>query len=123
MGSVPFRWLWLVLIPLLLGLRILLGPGCPFLALSGWSCPGCGGLRSLSAALGGDLGESLALNALALPLGALALYFMLLPLARRALGWEGLPLLRGKGFHWGLVLLLLAFFLLRNLSPLPLSPP
>jgi hypothetical protein len=42
------------------------GPPCPFLALTGWSCPFCGGIRMGSALLHGDLGAAFAFNPLAL---------------------------------------------------------
>lgn len=38
-------------------------PGCVFLALTGWYCPGCGGLRSVHALAHGHLGEAVGLNA------------------------------------------------------------
>lgn len=40
--------------------------GCVVQEVTGWSCPGCGGLRAVAAALGGDWFRSLSLNALAL---------------------------------------------------------
>jgi hypothetical protein len=46
-------------------------PTCPFLALTGWSCPGCGGLRAAHALAHGDLAAAAGLNllfVLALPL-------------------------------------------------------
>ena len=48
-------------------------PGCPFLALTGWYCPGCGGLRAAHALADGDLVTALARNPLAVVvLGSLA---------------------------------------------------
>ena len=119
------RWLPFLLVPAVLLLaagRFAWNPHCPFLAFTGWHCPGCGGTRALLAALRGDILLSLSLNALALPLAALAVYFLLLPSARGILGWEGFPLLRGRGFHRVLVLVVLVFLLLRNLSGLPAPP-
>jgi hypothetical protein len=40
-------------------------PPCPFHALTGICCPGCGSLRALHQALNGDLGAALGLNLLA----------------------------------------------------------
>ncbi len=37
-------------------------PTCPFLALTGWWCPGCGSLRAVHALSDGDLGTALARN-------------------------------------------------------------
>jgi hypothetical protein len=39
-------------------------PTCPFLAVTGWFCPGCGSLRALHALAHGDLREALARNPL-----------------------------------------------------------
>ncbi|MDI5970294.1 DUF2752 domain-containing protein [Streptomyces sp. SL13] len=40
-------------------------PVCPFLALTGWYCPACGGLRSAYAVVHGDFGGALHDNAVA----------------------------------------------------------
>jgi hypothetical protein len=45
-------------------------PPCPILALTGWQCPGCGGVRALSSLLHGDLVGSFAMNPLLLALYA-----------------------------------------------------
>jgi hypothetical protein len=37
-------------------------PKCPFRAITGLSCPGCGGLRALHEALHGHLGAAIRLN-------------------------------------------------------------
>jgi Protein of unknown function (DUF2752) len=39
-------------------------PTCPFLAVTGWFCPGCGSLRALHALAHGDLRGALARNPL-----------------------------------------------------------
>ena len=39
-------------------------PTCPFLALTGWYCPGCGSLRALHALTTLDVGTALARNPL-----------------------------------------------------------
>lgn len=39
-----------------------LAPPCPFLHLTGWFCPGCGGLRMTHDLLHGDLGAAVADN-------------------------------------------------------------
>ncbi|AQA05561.1 hypothetical protein BVC93_27880 [Mycobacterium sp. MS1601] len=41
-------------------------PPCPFYALTGWYCPGCGGLRMTHDLLHGDLAAAVADNAFAL---------------------------------------------------------
>jgi hypothetical protein len=37
-------------------------PTCPFLAITGWYCPGCGSLRALHALAHGDVWSALARN-------------------------------------------------------------
>ena len=37
-------------------------PGCPFRLLTGWNCPGCGGLRMTHDLLHGDLGSAVVDN-------------------------------------------------------------
>ena len=91
-------------------------PPCPFRAVTGLLCPGCGTQRALHALLNGNLPEALQLNALvvvSLPLAALTAVYP----PRRPPGgylqawWVG-----------GLIVLTAAFFVLRNvvaLSPQP----
>ena len=45
------------------------GVPCPFLALTGWQCPLCGGTRMGGALLHGDLAAAFAFNPLALVAG------------------------------------------------------
>ena len=39
-------------------------PGCPFLAVTGYYCPGCGSLRAVHALTHGDVGAAVGLNVL-----------------------------------------------------------
>lgn len=43
-----------------------LNPGCPFKAVTGIPCPGCGGMRSLDALLHGELLDALWINPLSM---------------------------------------------------------
>jgi hypothetical protein len=88
-------------------------PTCPFLALTGYYCPGCGSLRALHDLAHGDLAGALARNpALALATGGLLIAFVL---------WTR-RLWRGQARTWvapswalyGLLGLVLAFWVLRN---------
>lgn len=47
-------------------------PSCPFLVLTGWYCPGCGGLRAVHALTHGDLATAVDRNALLVALLPLA---------------------------------------------------
>jgi uncharacterized protein DUF2752 len=98
-------------------------PPCPFHALTGLYCPGCGSTRALYSLLHGDLPRALAMNPLlvvALPCVALmALY---------AAGWRPralVPLLRAleRPVPWFVVLV--GYGVLRNLpfSPFTLLAP
>jgi Protein of unknown function (DUF2752) len=54
------------------------GLSCPFLALTGWECPLCGGTRMGAALLRGDLGSAFAANPVALVAVAVLLVLSLL---------------------------------------------
>jgi hypothetical protein len=88
-------------------------PTCPFLAVTGLYCPGCGSLRALHDLAHGDLAGALARN----PLTVLALVGL-------AIGWVlwARRLWRGQPRRWAappallyaLLTLVLAFWALRN---------
>jgi Protein of unknown function (DUF2752) len=64
-------------------------PGCPFKALTGWNCPGCGGLRMTHDLLHGDLSAAVVDNAfLLVGLPLLAVWLM----ARWRLGKRLMPM-------------------------------
>ncbi len=63
-------------------------PPCPFHALTGLYCPGCGSLRAIHQLLRGNLGTAWAMN----PLTVILMPFLLYGLAS-----EGLRVLRGRG--------------------------
>jgi hypothetical protein len=63
-------------------------PTCPFLALTGHYCPGCGSLRAVHALAHGDLRSAVGLNALTVA-GAVLLGWLWLRWARRS--WRGEP--------------------------------
>jgi hypothetical protein len=89
-------------------------PTCPFLAVTGWFCPGCGSLRALHALAHGDLRGALARN----PLMVLTVPVLL--------GWWAAWLVRcvrrvpkrwvaPAWSIWALLVLVLAFAVARNL--------
>ena len=88
-------------------------PTCPFLAVTGLYCPGCGSLRAIHALAHGDLGGALSRN----PLTVIAVVGL-------AVGWVvwARRLWRGQQRTWaappallyGLLTLVLAFWVLRN---------
>lgn len=89
-------------------------PTCPFLALSGLYCPGCGSLRMLHHLGEGDVGDAFGMN----PLG-----FLLLPVLLAYWGqWtyrvvtgrpRGAPL--ASGVVWAFLAVVLVYWVLRNL--------
>jgi len=102
-------------------------PGCLFHDLTGFSCPGCGMTRATHAALHGDLAAALRFNFLGVVLVPVALLGMGLELS----GWlRGKPppvsLRFGRRVMWWLIGVVLAFWVLRNISVWPftlLAPP
>lgn len=89
-------------------------PTCPFLALTGHFCPGCGSLRAMHALTNGDLAGAVGLNVLAVAsLPVLAVIW--LRWVRR--GWTGTS--RGHPapavLIWALAVGALLFALVRNL--------
>jgi len=88
-------------------------PTCPFLAVTGWYCPGCGGLRAAYALAHGDLMGALARNPLAVAVLAYVVISWVLWLERTA---------RGRPLRWlappwvlhGVLGAIVGFWVLRN---------
>ncbi|MFD7513128.1 DUF2752 domain-containing protein [Streptomyces sp. NPDC059853] len=95
-------------------------PACPLPALTGWDCPGCGGLRAAHALAHGLPGQALAANALvvvaALALGTALLAWLVAELRGRPVRPPAVP----AACRWALAAAVAAFTVLRNL---PLFPP
>ena len=89
-------------------------PTCPFLAVTGHWCPGCGSLRAVHALAHGDVGTALGLNLLTVlavvPLVVIWARWLLRTRtgARRSTVAPALLL-------WGLLVVVVAFGVLRNL--------
>ncbi|PRX98527.1 DUF2752 domain-containing protein [Allonocardiopsis opalescens] len=94
-------------------------PACPFLAATGWSCPGCGSLRAVHALTQGEILTAVGLNPLT----------VLLILPGLLLGW-GYALYRAvrpsdrpvpvphPAWLYGLLAVVIAFWVLRNVTML-----
>ncbi|MFI0484477.1 DUF2752 domain-containing protein [Actinomadura sp. 9N215] len=90
-------------------------PGCPFLAMTGYYCPGCGMMRSVHALTHGDVGTAFGLN---------PLMFVLLPVFGymfvrwTVLGARGMPM-RSALFRpvvaYSFVGVLAVYWVVRNL--------
>ena len=89
-------------------------PTCPFFALTGHFCPGCGSLRAMHALTQGDLAGAAGLNVLALAsLPVLAVIW--LGWVRRR--WTGAPRAQPApaALIWALAVGVLVFGVIRNL--------
>jgi hypothetical protein len=83
-------------------------PKCAFYQLTGWQCPGCGGLRAAHQLLHGQVMEALRLNALAVLVMPLAVWWLWHNWARNGAG------LRLR-WMWLVIAGLLVFGVVRNL--------
>lgn len=90
-------------------------PACPFRALTGWLCPGCGTLRAMYEMLHGNFGEAVRLNGLAgagvMIAGMLAVRKVAAAVQRTEL--KPLAVNRGK-WVWAGVVVAAVFGVLRN---------
>ncbi|MBJ7340836.1 DUF2752 domain-containing protein [Mycolicibacterium sp.] len=90
-------------------------PLCPFRLLTGWYCPGCGGLRMTHDLLHGDVSAAIVDNAFMLVgLPMLALWLIL--------RWRGGRTLMPKPAVAAVVVAVLTWTLVRNLPGFPLVP-
>ena len=96
-------------------------PPCPFHALTGLYCPGCGSLRALHQLLHGNLGLAFGLNAL-MVLSAPFLVYAFLSQGLDALGRRVLPRpFLPSWTIWSLLGVILAYWVLRNVPVYPFS--
>jgi len=97
-------------------------PGCPFRALTGYTCPGCGTTRALHQLLHGNFLAAFELNALlvvVLPLLAIALFMY----TSSAISGRRMPSLTlPPKYVWVLSAVVIAFWILRNTSAYPFPP-
>jgi TM2 domain-containing membrane protein YozV len=96
-------------------------PQCPFYALTGLSCPGCGATRGMHQLLNGDVLAALDYNALLVLFVPIIIYFLLnlvwVALRGRTLGIGKLP----TAGIWAFAVVLLVFGVLRNLPFYPFT--
>ncbi|WP_034087815.1 DUF2752 domain-containing protein [Streptacidiphilus albus] len=90
-------------------------PVCPFLRLTGWWCPGCGGLRCVHALTRGDLPTALHDNALVVVGCTAAVLYWARWAHRSARGLRTVPRSPGPTAVAALIIAVLAFSVLRNL--------
>jgi hypothetical protein len=89
-------------------------PSCPFLATTGFYCPGCGALRATHDLLHGDLTGALARN----PLAVLAIPYLVLALVAGVRRATGRPAPRSTSLPpwvvWAVLGVVVGFGVLRN---------
>ncbi|MEY9843434.1 DUF2752 domain-containing protein [Streptacidiphilus sp. MAP5-3] len=90
-------------------------PVCPFLRLTGWWCPGCGGLRAVHALTRGDLAGALHDNALGVAFCAALLGGLVLWASREVRGLARPQPRLGRTGTLALLAVVLVFTVLRNL--------
>jgi len=96
-------------------------PPCPFHALTGWYCPGCGSLRALHQLLHGEISAAMRLN----PLMVLSLPFVAYGLAaevfKTCLGIK-LPVVHLRAYWiWVIFVLIILYWILRNIPLWPFT--
>ncbi|MBC7921136.1 MAG: DUF2752 domain-containing protein [Ferruginibacter sp.] len=97
-------------------------PDCPFWVLTGAYCPGCGSQRAVHQLLHGHLRQAADYNLLlviTLPLLSYVLGVRTLDYLRNQ--HTVLPFLHSNVFTYGVLVLVLAFWLLRNLPVVPFT--
>jgi hypothetical protein len=90
-------------------------PRCPFYAVTGWQCPGCGATRALYSLLHGNLTAAWAYNSLFVAVLPLLVFFFAVQffhVFRR--GTWYLPSVR-PGFLYGAIVVMMCFGVIRNL--------
>ncbi|MET0144409.1 MAG: DUF2752 domain-containing protein [Ilumatobacteraceae bacterium] len=89
-------------------------PDCPLLVVTGWFCPGCGGLRAVHALARGDMATALSRNVLVVALVPV-LAVLWIRWAHRS--WIGAPRPGPvpASYVWGLAVVVIVFAVVRNL--------
>ncbi len=94
-------------------------PPCAFRALTGLYCPGCGSTRALYCLVHGEVGAALRFNPLLIVALPFLTYAVVAPLAERHLGLRRLRFELKASASWGILVMILAYSVLRNL---PIEP-
>ena len=89
-------------------------PVCVFHALTGWNCPGCGGLRATHQLLHGHVGAAWRFNPMVVLLAPAAAWFALRELVRQTTGRLLPGSLASPVFIWTALPAFVLFGVLRN---------
>jgi len=96
-------------------------PKCAFHSLTGAYCPGCGSQRALHSLLHLDFAGVVSYNFLFLPAALLILYHYSHPFLSRWFGWELPNLFYLKYTPWVIFVVVILFWILRNLPWYPFN--
>jgi len=96
-------------------------PQCPFHAITGAYCPGCGSQRALHSLLHFNIAGVVSFNFLFLPAALLVLYHYVYSGLNQIFGWKLPNLLYKKQTPWIILTVVLVFWILRNLPWYPFS--
>ena len=90
-------------------------PRCLFHSLTGWQCPGCGGLRATHCLLHGNLAGAFHFNPLLVTLLPVMLLFAMVAGVKRLTGRDLVHPFRRPAWLWVLFAVVVAFGIGRNL--------
>ena len=91
-------------------------PICPFHALTGWECPGCGSLRAAHQLLHGNWAAAWRLNPLTVSLLPAGFWLGLREAVWQVTGIKWPGLVTRPFFGWALLVILVLFGIVRNLQ-------
>jgi hypothetical protein len=95
--------------------RYAIYPVCPWHALTGWDCPGCGTLRAAHQLTHGNLAAAWRLNPLAVALLPVGCWLGLRELVWQFFGKKWPGLVTRPFFGWALAVIAVVFGIVRNL--------
>ncbi|MFD4183522.1 DUF2752 domain-containing protein, partial [Rhodococcus sp. NPDC058514] len=87
---------------------------CPFHVVTGWWCPGCGGLRAVNDLTHGDVVASLSSNAAILPLVVVLTVAWMRWVSRRWRGVDDRMIVLGRSATAAILVVLAVFTVVRN---------
>jgi hypothetical protein len=94
-------------------------PVCPFKAVTGWDCPGCGGTRALHQLFTGHLGAALSYNVLAVVVLPVLLWGLFVSLTKALGGHRWRSISVPHRWLWAALAVVAVFWVVRNLSVAP----
>ncbi len=90
-------------------------PVCVFHAVTGWQCPGCGGLRATHQLLHGHIAAAWHFNAMVVLLAPVAAWFLMREVVRLTTGRNLPGSLAAPAFLWTALPAFVLFGVLRNI--------